>query len=96
MYKVSNTVYIVSCKDVKYKLWQIGTTTEKTDNCSLQNCCQFIMIHLKDIGSAWDREKNRHNVCQIVIMVNILTVLYHLLWLQPMSVNLKKIPFTII
>lgn len=59
MHKVSNTVYIVSCKDVKYKLWQIGTTTEKTDNCSLQNGCQFIMINLKDIGSAWEREKKQ-------------------------------------
>lgn len=57
MYIVSNTVYIVICKEVNYKLWQTGTTTEQTDNCSLQNCCQFITINLKDIGSACKKDK---------------------------------------
>lgn len=52
MYIVSNTVYIVICKEVNYKLWQTGTTT-------LQSCCQFITINLKDIGSACKKEKKK-------------------------------------
>lgn len=34
-------------------------TTEQTDNCSLQNCCQFITINLKDIGSACKKDKEK-------------------------------------
>lgn len=50
------------------------------------------MINLKDHWQCMreKKKKNRHNVCQIVLMVNILTVLFQLLWLQPTSVNVKK------
>lgn len=65
MYIVSNTVYIVICKEVNYKLWQTGTTT-------LQSCCQFITINLKDIGSACKKEKKKKqtmfdNLCKWLV-----------------------------